>query len=113
MANRYDGVMEAINEEEMYAGHRERRGVKTITQFKTFSMTHPTVEQIGTLQLVGHMWKLGDRYYKLAYEHYGDSQWWWVIAWYNQLPTESHVELGQVIDIPFPLHQVLSYMRGS
>ena len=115
MANRYDGVEEAINKEDMYSEHLERRGISFLLQFKTFFMNHPTAEQISDseLTMVGHTWSLGDRYYKLAHQHYGDSQWWWVIAWFNQKPTESHVELGEVINIPLPLDKVLMLLNGS
>ena len=40
------------------------------------------------------MWKLGDRFYKLADQYYGDPTLWWIIAWYNRMPTESHAEGG-------------------
>ena len=113
MANRYDGVEEAINKEELYQEHLEKRGVKFITQYKTFHMRHPTASQVGKLNMIGHTWSLGDRYYKLAHKYYGDSEWWWIIAWFNQKPTESHVELGEVVNIPMPLDKVLQMLRGG
>ena len=113
MANRYDGVPERINREEMYKDSLEKRGVKHIIQFKTFNMRHPTASQLSRITQVSHTWALGDRYYKLAHKHYGDSRWWWIIAWFNQKPTESHVELGQVVNIPFPLERVLGILRGG
>jgi hypothetical protein len=113
MPKRYDGIEEAYNREEMYEEHMERRGVKHIIQYKTYTMHHPTPQQIGKLTMVGHTWSLGDRYYKLAHQYYGDSQWWWIIAWFNQKPTESHVELGEVINIPLPLDKILGILRGG
>ena len=113
MANRYDGVEEAINQEEIYKQHLELRGVKFINQYKTFHMRHPTAEQIGKLTMIGHVWSLGDRYYKLAHQYYGDSEWWWIIAWFNQKPTESHVDLGEVVNVPTPLNEVLQILRGG
>ena len=59
------------------------------------------------LELVGHTWSLGDRFYKLAYKYYGDSTLWWVIAWYNQTPTEAQVEIGDTLQIPLPLDKIL------
>ena len=112
MANRYDGVQEALNQEELYKEHLERRGVKHITQYKTYYMVHPEAEDLEGITMIGHTWSLGDRYYKIAYEYYGDSRWWWLIAWFNQKPTESHVELGEVINIPTPLDKVLRIYRG-
>ena len=54
---------------------------------------------------------MGDRYFKLAYEYYGDSKLWWVIAWYNQKPSEADVKNGDTIFIPLPLDKVLSALR--
>tara|TARA_R100000008_G_C3481449_1_gene114058 strand:- start:119 stop:457 length:339 start_codon:yes stop_codon:yes gene_type:complete len=112
MGNRLDSREKVTNAEETYKEILEERGVKRIIQYASPNMIHPTAEQIGRLAQVPHVWSHGDRFYKLAYEHYGHSEWWWVIAWYNQMPTESHVEIGQVIQIPKPLDRVLRYMRG-
>lgn len=84
-----------------------KRGARFIRQYGTPILRHPTSDEIGQLQLIGHTWGLGDRYYKLAEQHYGDPEKWWVIAWFNQKPTESHVEDGETIYIPLPLDRVL------
>ena len=112
MGNRLDSRPTVLNIEEMYKELLEKRGVKHIIQYASPDMSHPSAQQVGTLTQIPHVWKTGDRFYKLAYKHYGHAQWWWLIAWFNQLPTESHVELGQVINIPLPLDRALRYMRG-
>ena len=58
-----------------------------------------------------HIWKEGDRFFKLAHQYYGDSTMWWVIAWFNRTPTEAHVSLGDTIYIPRPLDLVLDYLN--
>jgi len=69
---------------------------------------------MGQLREVDHVWKLGDRFYKLAHKYYSNAEMWWVIAWYNQTPTESHVSPGQLIQIPLPLDKVEPmFMRGA
>ena len=55
----------------------------------------------------GYIWGVGDRYFKLAHRFYGDSKLWWVIAWFNKKPTESHVDVGDLILIPTDLDQIL------
>ena len=35
-------------------------------------------------------------------KYYGDAEYWWLIAWYNNKPTESHFKLGDVVYIPLP-----------
>lgn len=99
------------NQEEIYEETMRKRGVKYIDQYPTAQMHHPTVDEIANIQTIGHVWKVGDRYSKLAYEHYGDAELWWVIAWYNQLPTESHINLGDTIMIPTPIETVLPLLR--
>jgi nucleoid-associated protein YgaU len=64
------------------------------------------------LDILTYVWSMGDRYYKLAYRFYGDSKDWWVIAKFNQKPTESHVKIGDIILIPKPLNLVINYLRG-
>ena len=62
---------------------------------------------------VRHIWKSGDRFFKLASRHYGDPELWWVIAWFNKIPTESHAKKGQVILIPKPIAKVLTYLGND
>ena len=39
---------------------------------------------------------------------------WWVIAWFNQAPTESHLVIGDTIEVPISIEQALSvFYRGS
>ena len=111
MASRYETRRIAENTDPLYKELFDVRGVKSVVQYRTPELSHPTAEQIAELQVVGHIWTLGDRYWKLAFDNYGDVELWWVIAWYNQAPTEAHLNLGDVIQIPFPLERVLGYMR--
>jgi len=66
------------------------------------------------LREIDYTWGTGDRYFKLAHKFYGDASLWWLIAWYNQAPTDSHVKTGEVIQIPLPLDAIMAmYMQGS
>jgi nucleoid-associated protein YgaU len=112
MVSRYDGRKIAVNDEEVYGPLFEDRGIDSVRQYVTPELQHPTAEQVRTLENLSHTWETGDRYYKLATKYYDDPNYWWVIAWYNQRPTESMLSYGQVIKIPFPLHRVLRFMKG-
>ena len=48
--------------------------------------------------------------FKLASKYYDDPTMWWVIAFYNQKPTEFHLKLGDLVYIPVPLETVLFYI---
>jgi len=63
-------------------------------------LRNPSVRDRALVETVTHIWSYSDRYYKLAYTYYGDARYWWVIAWWNALPTEAEVATGQVIEIP-------------
>jgi len=111
MASRYENRLISKNSEKVYKELLDKRGVGAISQYRTPKLKHITASDISKLQTVGHIWKTGDRFFKLAHKHYGDSELWWVIAWFNQTPTEGHLKLGEVIQIPLPLERVLSYFE--
>ena len=98
------------NISETYEEVREKRGLNRIVHYDTAKLKHIDSKQIAKLSRVSHVWKTGDRFYKLANKHYGDPKKWWVIAWYNKRPTEAHVQLGDLIFIPQPLETVLRYL---
>ena len=99
------------NKSRIYEKVFEDRGVKNIVQYPTPKLKHITPSQIQKLNRIGHVWTVGDRYYKLAYRHYGNTKYWWVLAWFNKRPTEAHVKLGDVIYIPLPLENILRFLE--
>tara|TARA_R100001244_G_C5084048_1_gene114691 strand:+ start:139 stop:483 length:345 start_codon:yes stop_codon:yes gene_type:complete len=113
MASRYDNKVAALNDSEMYKKIFKRRGITFINQYRTPEIYFPTDEEYLQLENVDHVWKMGDRYYKLAHQYYGKPSYWWLLAWYNQKPTESHLENGDLIQIPLPFDAALMlYMRS-
>ena len=110
MTSRYSTRPIGINDTEAYESLREQRNVKTMRQYFTPDLKHPTPSDIAKLTTAAHTWKSGDRFFKLAHKYYNDSSLWWVIAWFNQTPTESHLQIGDVIEIPTPLERALSVL---
>ena len=110
MTSRYDNRRIIRNDSENYDNIFEDRGVNSIAQYNTGPLRYPTVNQIKTLTRVQHVWKVGDRYYKLAAGFYGDPKYWWVIAHYNKRPTEADCTVGDIIYIPTPLEKILNYI---
>ena len=82
-------------------------GRPAFPHLETQVLEYPSIEEMKKFTYANHIWKLGDRYYKLAHQYYGDSKYWWVIAQFNKKPTEQHVENGDLIKIPLPLRGVL------
>jgi len=99
-----------INAGKAYRRYLKSRGKKKITQYATPRFKHPTAEDSSNFNTTNHIWKTGDKYYKLASQYYNDSSMWWVIALYNQKPTEFHMNPGDIVYIPTPLESVLYYM---
>lgn len=112
MIDRYGSRTIFKNDDEMYENIAKERNLKFINQYGTPSFSSITNEQRKNLTIVEHVWAVGDKYYKLADTHYGDSKDWWIIAKFNNKPTESHIKVGDVILIPKPLALVLDLMRG-
>ena len=46
--------------------------------------------------------------YKFAHEIYDNADYWWIIAWFNNKPTDAHCKIGEVLYIPLPLDRAIS-----
>ena len=109
MPTRYDRRRVLTNTNELYEKTLEERNVNSIRHYSTPEMSFPSVQEIKNLTRVRHIWKTGDRYFKLAIEYYNSAQYWWVIAMFNQKPTEADLSVGDLIYIPLPLQDILRY----
>ena len=99
-----------VNDKEAYKRFLKARGLKEITQYDTPTFKYPSRNDRRNFSTINHIWTTGDRYFKLASKYYSDASLWWVIAFYNQKPTETHVKLGDIIYVPVPLESILFYL---
>lgn len=84
----------------MYRKHFDDRSVKDIpVQYSTGKFYYPTDEELAETIIIEEYWKLGDRFYKYAKKYYNNEEYWWLIAWINQKPTEHHLKVGDKIKI--------------
>tara|TARA_R100000152_G_C6664583_1_gene102581 strand:- start:287 stop:634 length:348 start_codon:yes stop_codon:yes gene_type:complete len=111
MSSRYYGRKTKTTNQEMYQDLLDDRGVKKVDHYATPQLNHPTKKQREDFTKHIHVWKVGDRFYKLAHRYYGDSKYWWVIAHWNLRPTDSHVTFGEGIRIPGPLNVVVGILK--
>ena len=111
MSSRYHGRRTRETSEKIYEKLLEDRDVKKIKHHTTPQLSHPTPEERRDMTERVHVWKQGDRYYKLAHQYYGDSRYWWVIAWWNGRPTEASIQNGTALQIPLNLEDALNIMR--
>jgi hypothetical protein len=108
--SRYTNRQKFKNTNENFKEHLDIRDVKHIVQYVTPDFPYVDSETFGKLQVHSHIWKAGDRLYKLSHEHYGDSTLWWIIAWFNKKPTEAHFQVGDQVLIPKPLNKILDFL---
>ena len=111
MTSRYRNREVFDNREDVYEEARDKRGVKKISHFATPNFKPLTPEEHAQFTTITHTWIVGDRFYKLSYKHYGTTKYWWLIAKFNSTPTESHVKIGDKIDIPLPLSRALALLE--
>jgi len=110
--SRYNKKTVYTNRSETYKEILKDRGVNKISHYGTANLRHPTYSETSSLDEVRHIWKSNDSFTMLAHEFYNDVKLWWIIAWYNQTPTEHHVSEGQVVLIPLPLNRIFSILTN-
>lgn len=108
---RYDSRTKGINKEELYEDFFEERGVNHIKHYTTPKLRHPTAKERESLERIKYVWTSTSKFWRLAEQYYNSPELWWVIAQFNQTPTEAHVEVGQIIYIPLPLERILGYYK--
>lgn len=108
--SRYKYRNKIFNDETLYSEHFKTRDVEQINHYSTPEYVKDKTYSLKELNVKYHTWGYGDRLYKLAQVYYGDPSLWWVIAQFNQKPTESHIKEGDTILIPIELEKTLSYL---
>ena len=100
MSNRNKNRSIKKNDDPMYHKHFESRSIKKIPgQYATGKFYYPSEEDLAEIVVIEEYWKLGDRFYKYAKKYYNNEEYWWLIAWFNQKPTEHHFKAGDKIKI--------------
>ena len=87
----------------------DNRNIRQVIQYASPAFPPLTAERRRSVQYDLHVWKRGDKFYKLAHQYYGDPSLWYLIAWFNQTPTENHVNLGDTIMVPTYSERVMTY----
>ena len=108
--SRYDKSPVFVNQEPSTELVRRMRKLRKITHYGTSFLYHPDVADRSGLNTDTHIWKYGDRFYNLANKYYGNPELWWLIAWYNGVPTEAHLKKGDVLEIPVNLEDVATIL---
>lgn len=86
----------------------QMRGLNKIVHYKSGGLKYPNQSDFDRLTIQKDVWKKQDSFWKYAAQHYdGRSDLWWVIAFFNNAPTDAHMTIGRTVYIPTPLEIVL------
>ena len=107
MPTRYDTRRIFFNQEPLYDKLFEERHIKGVRHYSTPTLRYPTATELADVTRKRHIWKVGDRFFKLAIHYYGSAQYWWVIALFNKTPTEADLTTGETVFVPLPLENIL------
>lgn len=110
-SRRYNNRSIINNDSENLEKILNSKDLKHIRHFSTGKFKYPTEYEFSQLNIVTETWKLGDRLYKYSYKYYGSTELWWIIAWFNQKPTEGHFVIGDKILIPLPLEKLYKFFE--
>ena len=97
MSNRYDNRTIFYDQEALYEEVFEARNVTGIRHYDSATFRYPNSQELSALIKKQHIWKAGDRYFKLSIENYGSAQYWWLIALFNQKPTEANLVVEYLV----------------
>ena len=107
---RYSDRRKFFLDDELYKKLLSQRDRRSIVHYE--SPTLPPKDSALTRQLnIDYFtWLMVHNYYKVASKVYGRRELWWVIAWYNEKPSDTLIERGETIKIPRPVETVISYV---
>lgn len=108
--SRYNKRYVKTNDDNFYKDFFDVRDVDFISHYTTPRFLEDNSYSIDELQVEEHIWKLGDRLYKLAAKYYRDPSLWWVICKFNKKSSESQFETGDIVYIPLNLSKALKKM---
>lgn len=106
---RYSNRKIKYNTEELIQKILDRKNILAIKHYGTPSIKIPTYLDKINIQTTSEIWKRGDRLYKYAEIYYSNPELWWIIALYNNKPTDAHFTIGEVFYIPTNLANLFEY----
>ena len=95
-----------LNQHELYKKKLKDRGIKSFRHYSKMKFSQISPADMKNLTIMDHIFKTGDSLSKLAYQYYGNSRYWWVLAVFNKKPIDNLIKLGDIIHIPMPLEEI-------
>lgn len=106
---RYNNRTAITLDREFYKQLLDNRSIYGITHYSTPSFDYNT-SGVVPFEVEAIIWKQGDRLHKMSQKYYNSVEYWWVIAFINQKPTDSHFQTGDTVLVPTSLERVLQFI---
>ena len=101
------------NSDKVYETYIREAGIKKIQHMGlTFFGDAKDDLFLRNIRIMKHSYAVGDTLSKISYKYYGDSRYWWVLAWFNGKPLDFHCKIGDNIVVPMPLQDALMQARN-
>lgn len=101
-----------INKDDIYHDFFKKTGSSSVEHMGLAFFGDPRdMEFLKEIKKINHIYSVGDSLSKISFKHYGDARYWWLIAWFNTKPTDFHCKVGDIIEVPLPLEEVLLKAR--
>tara|TARA_B100001248_G_C27382366_1_gene457705 strand:- start:1823 stop:2179 length:357 start_codon:yes stop_codon:yes gene_type:complete len=100
MTSRYGLRRTRANENPLYKRMMQDRGIKKINHYRSPRFAILSDEFVSNIDYQVVYWSSTSKFWKLASEYYGDPTLWWVVAYFNKMPTDFHPKVGDLIYIP-------------
>ena len=91
----------------------EKIGADTVNHYDLIQFGDIPESFLKTISKIRHVYTSSDKLSKLAHRYYGDPRLWWVIAWFNQKPTDFHCKIGDIIEVPVRDHLRLVIFQAN
>lgn len=108
---RYRNRKIKYNSDQLIQKILDKKNIAGIRHYISPSFKMPTYLDKINIKTIGEVWKRGDRLSKYAEKYYMDPELWWVIALYNNKPTDAHFSIGDVFYIPTDLNNFFQYVE--
>ena len=112
MVDRYTNRRILTNASTRYKNVHKDRGLSFIHHYETPKYITLDENLRNLVQSEILIWQIGDKFFKIAHEYYGDSRLWWIIASYNLAPTEAHLDIGDTIYVPINWQLIYDHVVG-
>lgn len=108
---RYNNRKIKYNTSELIQKILDSKNVNGIRHYSSPDIKLPTYLDKKNIKTIPSVWKRGDRLYKYAEAYYSNPELWWIIALYNNKPTDAHFNIGDVFYIPTDLANLFEYVE--